>query len=128
MEADGRSARPASAATWYSNTTRFSSGDPYESAPNAASSNRAYVSPSWSVNARMIKRSVSSVRISEIGSPGQRRERLVVLRAEVFPLALVFEVVFLLAVAFEVRLALGFALGFTCSGSFLYPAPRFQRS
>src|SRR6266851_3599809 len=45
--------------------TRFSSGDPYESAPNAASSSREYVSPSSSVNARMISRSVSSVRIRD---------------------------------------------------------------
>src|SRR5438309_11573916 len=106
--------------------TRVAAGDPYESGPNAASSNREYASPSSSVNPRMISRSVSSVRISEVAS-GQRRERFVVLRAD-DAFLLVLEVVFLVGFAFGPRLALDSSFGFTCSGSFLYPAPRFHRS
>src|SRR5688572_27779514 len=96
---------PASAATWYSNTIRFSSLEPYDAKPNASSSRREYVSASANTNARMRSRAVSSVRISELEALAQRRARLVVFRAVVFFRALVFAVVFLLGLAFDVRFA-----------------------
>src|SRR5688572_23965557 len=121
-------AMPGSAATWYSNTIRLSSLEPYDAAPNASSSRREYVSASAGTNARMRSRAVSSVRISELEALAQQRERFVVFRVDVvFLRAFVLAVVFLWDLAFEVRFAFDFdlSLGVTRSGSSLYPAPRF---
>src|SRR5687767_13363020 len=121
-------AMPGSAATWYSNTIRLSSREPYDPAPNASSSRREYVSTSAGTNARMRSRAVSSARVRALA---QRRERFVVFRVDVgFLRAFVFAVVFLSGLVFDVRLDfdLDLSLGVTRSGSSLYPAPRFHRS
>src|ERR1700687_1570610 len=109
--------------------TRFSSADPWLAPPNAAPSKREYVSPSSRTSARIVNRSVSSVRIRRYRGSAQRVRdaRFFVLRVVVrvdverfFIAPLDWDMVFLLP--------LGLALGFTRSGSSLLPAPRFHLS